>query len=68
MTAALAGDLEDGVLILDESSDRVSITGTWNAEMVEGSCGTAFTGLWRDTSKTAPTDSPDIPFRLTKIR
>jgi hypothetical protein len=34
--AALAGDLEGGMLLLDESSDNVSITGTWNGEMVEG--------------------------------
>lgn len=65
-TAALAGDLEEGILILDESSDRISITGTWNAELVEGSCGREFQGLWKDTSKTARDDAPDVPFRLTR--
>ena len=65
--AALAGDFEDGMLLLDESSDNVSITGTWNGEMVAGSCGKAFTGTWKDTSSSAPTDAPDVPFTLTRL-
>lgn len=65
-SAALAGDFEDGVLVLDESSDRISITGTWNAEMVQGSCGREFVGHWKDTSKTARDDAPELPFRLTR--
>ncbi len=63
--AFLAGDLEDGMLILDESSDNLSITGTWNGEMVPGSCGKVFKGMWKDTSKSAPADAPDVPFTLT---
>jgi hypothetical protein len=66
-TAALAGDLEEGLLLLDESSDRVSITGTWNAEMVAGSCGKAFRGVWKDTSRSASPDAPEVPFSLTKL-
>jgi hypothetical protein len=65
--AALAGDLEGGMLLLDESSDNVSITGTWNGEMVEGSCGKAFKGSWKDTSSSAPDNAPDIPFTLTRL-
>ena len=65
--AALAGDLEEGMLLLDESSDNISITGTWNAEMVEGSCGKVFQGTWKDTSPDAPDDAPDVPFTLTKL-
>ena len=65
-TAQLAGDLEGGLLLLDESSDNVSITGTWNGELVEGSCGKIFRGVWKDTSASAPADAPDIPFTLTK--
>ena len=65
--AALAGDLEDGMLLLDESSDKVSITGTWNGEMVAGSCGNAFQGVWKDTSRSAPPDAPDVPFTLTRL-
>lgn len=65
--AALAGDLEGGMLLLDESSDNVSITGTWNGEMVEGSCGKAFKGTWKDTSSSAPDNAPDVPFTLTRL-
>ena len=65
-TAQLAGDLDGGLLLLDESSDNVSITGTWNGEMVEGSCGKIYRGTWKDTSANAPANAPDIPFTLTK--
>ena len=64
--AALAGDLDEGVLLLDESSDQISITGTWNGEMVAGSCGKVYQGLWKDTSRSALPDAPDVPFTLTK--
>ena len=64
--ALLAGDLDDGILVLDESSDNTSITGTWNGEVVEGSCGTQVRGVWKDTSRSAPTDAPDVPFLLRK--
>ena len=37
--AALAGDVEDGCAILDESSNNVSISGTWNGQLVEAGCG-----------------------------
>ena len=66
--AALAGDLDEGVLLLDESSDNVSISGTWNGEMVEGSCGRAYQGVWRDTSASAPANAPEIAFTLRKLR
>lgn len=64
--AQLAGDLDGGLLLLDESSDNVSITGTWNGELVEGSCGTIVRGTWKDTSANAPVNAPDLPFTLTK--
>ena len=65
--AALAGDLDGGLLLLDESSDNVSISGTWNGEMVKGSCGKVFQGMWKDTSSSAASDTPDIPFMLRKL-
>lgn len=65
--AALAGDWEGGMLLLDESSDNVSITGTWNGEMAKGSCGKVFVGTWKDTSSSAPDNAPDIPFTLTRL-
>ena len=65
--AFLAGDLEDGVLLLDESSDNLSITGTWNGEIVDSSCGKVFRGTWKDTSRSAPDNAPDVPFTLTRL-
>jgi hypothetical protein len=65
--AALAGDLDEGMLLLDESSDGVSITGTWNGEMKTGSCGKVYQGRWKDTSPGAAPDAPDVPFTLTKL-
>ena len=65
--AVLAGDLEDGMLLLDESSDNVSITGTWNGQMRPGSCGKVFDGVWKDTSSAAPNDAADVAFTLTRL-
>ena len=65
--AALAGDLDEGMLLLDESSDNVSITGTWNGEMKPGSCGQVYQGRWKDTSSSAAPEAPDIVFTLTKL-
>ena len=65
--AALAGDYEDGILILDESSNKLNITGTWNGEVVKDSCGTLLKGVWKDTSSSAPLDAPDVPFTLRKL-
>ena len=64
--AALAGDLEEGMLMLDESSNNVNITGTWNAEMAAGSCGKLFKGVWKDTSSGASADAAEIPFTMQK--
>lgn len=65
--AQLAGDLENGYLTLDESSNGISITGTWNGEMVKESCGKKFTGTWKDTRDNAAPDSPEVPFTLEKL-
>ena len=65
--AALAGDLDEGMLLLDESSDNVSITGTWNGEMKPGSCGQVYNGHWKDTSRSAAPDATDVAFTLTKL-
>ena len=65
--AQLAGDLDNGFLTLDESSNGINITGTWNGELVKESCGKKFTGLWKDTSDNAPADTPDVPFTLEKL-
>ena len=65
--AQLAGDLEDGFLTLDESSNGISITGIWNAEVVEGSCGRSVRGTWKDTSNHAPPDAPEISFTMERL-
>ena len=64
--AALAGDVEDGFVILDESSNNINITGTWNGELVQASCGREVKGVWKDTSASAPPDAPDVLFTMTK--
>ncbi len=64
--AALAGDVEDGFVILDESSNNISITGTWNGELIEASCGREVKGVWKDTSASAPSDAPEVPFAMVK--
>ena len=64
--AALAGDFEDGFVILDESSNNISISGTWNGQLVEASCGREVKGMWRDTSASAPPDAPEVPFTMVK--
>ena len=65
--AQLAGDLEDGFLTLDESSNGISITGIWNAEVVDGSCGRSVRGTWKDTSSNAPPDAPEIAFTMERL-
>ncbi len=64
--AALAGDVEDGFVILDESSNNVSISGTWNGQLVDASCGREVKGVWKDTSASAPPDAPDVAFVMVK--
>ena len=64
--AALAGDVEDGFVILDESSNNISVSGTWNGQLVEGSCGREIRGLWKDTSASAPADAPDAAFTMLR--
>ena len=64
--AALAGDVEDGFVILDESSNNINITGTWNGQLVEASCGREVKGVWKDTSAGASPDASDVPFTMVK--
>ena len=64
--AALAGDVEDGFVILDESSNNISISGTWNGELTQTSCGREVKGVWKDTSANAAPDAPDVAFVMVK--
>jgi hypothetical protein len=61
--AVLAGDLESGMLLLDESSDNVSITGTWNGEMVEGSAARCSRAPGKTPAAARPTTRPTFPSR-----
>jgi hypothetical protein len=49
----LAGDLEDGDLTLEESSDGLHIAAIWVGEVVEGSCGKEVRGSWKAEGATA---------------
>jgi len=59
--ALLAGDLEDGTFILEESADGVRIDATWIGQPVEGRCGREIRGNWR-----ASGDSPSRGFTLRR--
>ena len=43
----LAGDVGDGDLTLEESTDGVHIAAIWVGELVEGSCGKEVRGAWK---------------------
>ena len=64
--AQLAGDMEAGTLLLDESSNGINLTASWDGQIVEGSCGQLVKGLWKDLSNEALPDAPDVPFVLTR--
>ena len=66
--AQLAGDIEAGTLLLDESSNGINLTASWDGQIVEGSCGHTIRGIWKDLSNEAPPDAPDVPFVLTLQR
>ena len=64
--AQLAGDIEAGTLLLDESSNGTNLTASWDGQIVEGSCGRTVKGLWKDLSNDALPDAPDVPVELTR--
>lgn len=45
--AQVAGDVDNGVFTLEESSDGNAITATWTGQIVEGSCGREIRGVWK---------------------
>jgi len=64
--AQLAGDIEAGTLLLDESSNGINLTASWDGQIVEGSCGRSIRGVWKDLSNEALPNAPDVPFELTR--
>lgn len=59
--AWLAGDIEDGELMLEESVNGVNISAAWVGDVVEGSCGREVRGLWK-----ADGTAREYPFVLRK--
>lgn len=51
--ALLAGDIEAGELLLDESVDGKAISAVWAGQVVPGSCGKEIRGSWRQAAEVA---------------
>lgn len=47
-TAIVVGDVDHGVLSMEESGDGKRTTGTWSGDVVEGSCAREVRGEWID--------------------
>ncbi len=60
--ALLAGDVDDGVLALDESEDGQQISAVWSGSVVANSCGREFSGTWRRAA-----DNTQRSFVLRKL-
>lgn len=58
----LAGDVDNGVLALDESTDGLHISAVWSGNVVPTSCGKEFKGLWRRSK-----DNQEHGFVLRKL-
>ena len=58
----LAGDVDEGVLTLDESDDGLQITAVWSGNVADTSCGKEFTGTWRRSK-----DNTERSFVLRKL-
>lgn len=46
--AQLAGDVDDGEFLVEESQDGKRISAVWSGKVVEGSCGKEIRGTWSD--------------------
>ncbi|MBC7434544.1 MAG: hypothetical protein H7332_00590 [Bdellovibrionales bacterium] len=58
----VAGDVEDGELNLDESTDGLSIAAAWSGLVVANSCGKEIRGTW-----TPAAGEPVLDFILRKV-
>ncbi|MEY3873009.1 MAG: hypothetical protein RLZZ296_2004 [Pseudomonadota bacterium] len=65
--AQVVGDLEGVLLMLDESSNGINLTASWDGKVVDGSCGQTIQGVWKDLSSSAPDNPLDVPFTLRQI-
>ena len=53
--AFLAGDVEDGIVTLEESVNGTNLSATWNGELVQDSCAKEIRGIWTDTQSRRQT-------------
>jgi len=59
----LAGELDEGEFMMEESADGTHISGVWTGEVAEGSCGRVIRGTWQEEK-----DPPrPYPFVLRKL-
>jgi len=65
--AQVVGDLDGVLLMLDESSNGINLTASWDGKVVDGSCGQTIEGVWKDLSSNAPANAADVPFSLRQI-
>ncbi len=70
-SAALAGDLIDGVFKLDEAADGVHMSGVWEGAPVPGSCARSLMGTRWPAGENGEADDGDhavrYQFRLDKV-
>lgn len=57
----VAGDVDQGELMLEESTDGQRISATWSGQLTINSCGKNFAGIWTNTITKIST-----PFVLRK--
>ena len=54
----LAGELDEGEFMMEESADGTHISGVWIGEVAEGSCGREIRGTWQEEK------DPPRPYRF----
>ena len=65
-TAQVTGDVHEGELTLEESTDGQRISATWLGTVVEGSCAREIRGTWSPASTDTTATPPTTPFVLRK--
>ncbi|NMM81326.1 hypothetical protein B2J86_10395 [Acidovorax sp. SRB_14] len=60
-TALVTGDVHEGALALEESTDGIHIAATWSGDVLDGSCGKEIRGTWNNV-----TPETTLPFVLRK--
>ena len=60
--ARLAGDIDKGEFLLEESVDGVKVSASWVGQVVDGSCGREIRGTWQADGD----DAPIVPFTMKK--